>query len=739
MLKNLDEIEDKTHFGSKAYYLGALARAGFRIPQGFAIRRGYNGEIDSLRFAAWAVRSSATDEDQEHFSKAGYYKSYLNVESVAEALEKCFGENAIENAIAQEMIIAEYGGVCVSSSIENSNQVAVEVCLGHNAGVTQGRKEVARVAINGNQVSVVCDPCRILPSIDPRHLLELARSARMLEQKWGFAVDIEWCVRDGDLYYLQARPITGQSTLASLESIKTATQQGLKADVKAHGWGLWTDFSVGDMFPKPSRLFLDFMNDDAGPNWPIRRVFRDLGLAPASKLSGPLFVSICDRAYIHVANYFGLLFPGSALRLRAIQSWTQTLSHAARCLFVVPFRVRALRRRIKTDFSDTKLTELQAKARELARVDVSKLSLAELRVHRESIQSPLDEAIYAHVMCDVLAGASQMWARLLLRARFGSKAAQIESELLTGLSGNLNTETTLALFDVAQGRLTLEELVDRLGHRGTPDWDLSSRRWREDPTQVQRMVAALKESGADPWANFLKQVALRERAEYRMRKHRFILRQVSYVQTLSPLRERTQGVVYGFIEALRNVIVDVGRRTRLNDDIFWLTKTEFENLWKENSSITDLQGKAAKRRIEAALSRRIHLPHVFSDRDVSDKLFEPIEIAEGETTLKGTSASLGVACGRARVVEDLKELVELNRNDIVVTKFADPAYASLLLTGGGLVLEQGSVYSHMAIVAREFGLPAIVNVKDATRKIVDGQAVRLDGKSGELTLGNSLL
>jgi phosphohistidine swiveling domain-containing protein len=758
MLKALEDIyeADKEQFGCKAFYLGALIREGMLVPKGFAVtstsclEKNPHSDVES-----WAVRSSGHDEDQMHESKAGQYQSYLDVRDLQAGIEKCFQENQVASVIAQEMITSDYGGVCFSSSIERGDAVDIELCLGHNAGVTQGKGQVARV--RGNKS--IDDPHGLLTHVSMLQLAKLAAQATLIESRWGFPVDIEWCVRGEDLFLLQARPITGLSTTARLEAIQANTLKMLREDAAAQGFGLWTDASIGDMFRHPSRLFLDLVNYDHGELWSVRRVFRDLGLKPASRLAGPLFVSICDRAYIHVGNYFDLLFPGCAVfpakkgvgvkRRAGLKSWMATFAQASRVLFVVPFRFRSVRRRLARDYSQTKLNALQQEARDYARADLQNLELHELFDRFDHLMKRLsDEAIYAHLMSDVIAGFSHALVRVWLRVLFGSSADSWEFRLTTGIDGNFNTETTLALEDLARGRIPLEAFLERFGHRGNPDWDLASPRWREQPEKVQQMAAAILASNLNHREQFLLQVAEREKAEQELNDYlsakrsrlairEFVFRQLRYLQLYSPLREKTQSVVFAFVEALRGVIVAIGDKTKLGEDVFALTKVEFDALRTRADMLSELKPIVAERKRENQLAKRIYLPHVFDANDLHGELFRPNESSCKESMLKGTRVSRGFVVGRARVVKDLSEATNLGQGDIVVTQFADPSFASLLLSAGGLVLEQGSVYSHTAIIAREFGLPALVNVERATHKIKDGQEIRLDADKGEIWLSEA--
>lgn len=743
MLKNLEDIDlcDKPLFGCKAYYLGKLIRDGFNVPKGFALTDSAD-YIDVGASGLWAVRSSGYDEDQEQGSMAGHYQSYLNVRDLSSTISRCFRENQVASVIAQQMIETDFGGVCFSSRREAQGAVHIEFCLGHNSGVTQGMGKIARVAMASGAILNADDAHGLIHQVPMAMLSSLAEQALEIEKNFGFPIDIEWCVRGTELFILQARPITGMTTCDELEDIKAQTLSSLQAEVSERGFGLWTDFSIGDMFRHPSRLFLDLVNHDHGSNWSVRQVYRDLGLKPASKLKGPLFVSICDRAYINVGNYFDFLFSKSVfvpsksgLNLRrGAKSWSSTLAHMVR-LFGVPFHARTIRRSMYQRYSSAKLDQLISEARVISRRDYADMSFDELFAAFNEVTERLSgEVIYAHLMSDVLAGASHSVLRACLRLLFKKEAESWENSLTTGLEHNFNTQTTLALHDVAQGTLSLDAFLEAFGHRGSPDWEISSKRWREEPEKIRKMAQAMRASEQNVRDVFEGQVAIREKAERELVEYLkkgwvrrlfkpLVLRQLHYFQVYSPLREQTQSVVYAFIEALRVVILAIGEKAGLGERVFALSRDEFYTL----PSLSNLVPKDSQH-----LARRVYMPHLFDASDLKSDLFRLKTTLSCEHMLKGVSVSRGVVVGKARVVDDLSQATDLNSDEIVVAKFADPSYASHLLCAGGLVLEQGSVFSHTAIIAREFGLPAIVNVEHATHLIKTGQGLRLDAECGEL-------
>jgi pyruvate,water dikinase len=169
------------------------------------------------------------------------------------------------------------------------------------------------------------------------------------------------------------------------------------------------------------------------------------------------------------------------------------------------------------------------------------------------------------------------------------------------------------------------------------------------------------------------------------------------------------------------------------DDIFYLT---YEELLQRVDG--ELESEVAKERIAARKTEmeqdaQIEPPDTVCGDHVPA---QPVSLPEDQEYLVGISGSSGLARGRARIVLDPSQApVRLSQDDILVVPFTDVGWTPLLSGIGGIVAETGGQLSHTAIVAREYGLPAVVSVKQATRLIQDGQRVAVDGDSGRVYLG----
>lgn len=186
----------------------------------------------------------------------------------------------------------------------------------------------------------------------------------------------------------------------------------------------------------------------------------------------------------------------------------------------------------------------------------------------------------------------------------------------------------------------------------------------------------------------------------------------------------------------RRFLLELGRRWQerglleKKEDIFLMRLDEMEEM-AVSPHIWD--GAAVRRaEFEAANSRR--WPEIIKDgREIFLKKYEQEDAQDG--VLQGVSGSPGQATGVSRIIRQPEEFHKLKQGDILVAPFTNPVWTPLFAVAGGIVTEVGGILSHGAIVAREYGIPAVMSVSGATKMIVDGQEVTVDGDIGLVYLG----
>ena len=597
----------------------------------------------------------------------------------------------------------------------------------------------------------------------------MAKLALEAEEGFGFPVDVEWALAGEEIWLVQARPISAAARSSTAEQIRRDEVERLERMEREAGQVLaWSDFSLADMLPQPSPLGMEIFNLLTNRGGSIDRALRSFGLRYARpEQVGRTFEVICGRAFLNLGATIQSIDEALPLALdakslpvsgersvdvehiptrlawRGWRSAGRLPGALLRWLFVVPVRFLRLRSHLDRQFREKVHPAVTAEAARLREQDLSGLGSAELLVAlRSRIQRFVDLGYY-HEIADSVSLISHVLLRRSLQRLYAEQADVVEARLTTGLPGNFNTETNLDLARLAAGEIRMEEFLDRYGHRGSPDYEISAPRWREDPRRVEAMAKAIARAGVDSLQQFEEQQRLRTRAEARLSaeigKHfwlrpwrRALLRELDYYQRYSPLRESTQALGFLFIELARRVLLEAASRAGVGNLIFCFTLAEIEKLISEGADPEAVE-RARSRRERLKAARGIYLPHLLRSDDLEAIGRAPVVDPDAREFL-GQSVSTGVVRGRARVVDGLDQARELEAGEILVAASADPSWTPLFLVAGGVVLEQGGILSHPAIVAREYGLPAVVNVPHLTRLIRTGQMLLVDADRGRVVI-----
>ncbi|HEU4324727.1 MAG TPA: PEP/pyruvate-binding domain-containing protein [Roseiflexaceae bacterium] len=310
-------------------------------------------------------------------------------------------------------------------------------------------------------------------------------------------------------------------------------------------------------------------------------------------------------------------------------------------------------------------------------------------------------------------------------------------------------EELARLFGAGQLPLSAQQglrgFLERYGHRGVREIDIGIARWSEDPSYVlgilktyvqiddpdhapDRHFAALQRGAADAARQLLSSARTQRLGRFKAGLLGFLIRRQ---RTLSGLREGPKFWVIRVFASIRRLLRGCGdilaARGLLEqaDDVFFLTLDELDGA--EGRSATQLRQLVAERRREYAQElRRQQSPRILTSEGLA--VYGRAQTL-GAGALAGVGVSPGVAQGRARIIRD-PHGAQLSPGDILVAPSTDPAWTPLFLAAGGLVMEAGGMLSHGSVVAREYGIPAVVGVGQATTTLRDGQLIRVDGNSG---------
>jgi pyruvate,water dikinase len=294
-----------------------------------------------------------------------------------------------------------------------------------------------------------------------------------------------------------------------------------------------------------------------------------------------------------------------------------------------------------------------------------------------------------------------------------------------------------------EGRALLQRVEDFLsdfGFLSANGTDFTVAPWIEDPMLVWRALGRLVSTHARRDPRQIVEIRERERARVRARLNpiarrlfdAFLGSTLSYID----LRERMSIIMSEDAYQMRRIFLALGEQfVKLNvikerNDIFFLYFDEVKALVHEEISSFGIQEKISRRKKKMELDAAIEPAENVIDDTITDHAKEASMLNE---FLTGISGSPGMVSGRARIIHDPSLAPgDLDRSDILVVPFTDIGWTPLFMGIGGIVAETGGQLSHTSIVAREYGLPAVVGVKNATRAIREGQSITIDGNDGRV-------
>lgn len=296
----------------------------------------------------------------------------------------------------------------------------------------------------------------------------------------------------------------------------------------------------------------------------------------------------------------------------------------------------------------------------------------------------------------------------------------------------------------SQGILTaIDQFFTRYGMRGTGEIDLSRPRWYETPTQIIPLLLINIEEN-QPGKHRREFAHGKEEAEKdaqlileRLRKKtwgffrsRLMKRFIKVHRTLIGIREHPKYYMVQNFGLLKEAILEESDRLveagvfADREDIFWFSLAEIRDMIAHHKADLFLM---AQRKETYARNKRLTPPRVITSEG---EIIPGIAIKDLPSgALSGSPVSAGVVEGRARVILHLEE-AKMDRGDILVAPYTDPSWTPLFTLAAGLVTEVGGLMTHGAVVAREYGIPAVVGVENATRIIKDGQQIQVDGTQG---------
>jgi pyruvate,water dikinase len=635
-----------------------------------------------------------------------------------------------------------------------------------------GRQQEMTTWRGGRQVAVpVPETRRRQPVLGEAEALEIARLAKAAERALRAPADIEWVADGAALWVVQARPITTLAAPAPPQRETVWTRANLKEILPE----LPSPLALSYLSAAMNRMFAAYHGSQGHPLPPGTRfvsVFRGRPYLNLTLMQEMTTARGGDPALV-IRLFGGAEAAGPSGASPKVPTGGDRVPLAREMLatfFRTPARGQRLFRRIRR----------QAAA--LRAVALDRLDDRALQAHLEQFQARLLDEATVRRLHEVVSAQSRAYMALerLLAAWISTDPEALVKRLMTGLGTLPNARMTyriMALGAAAAGEASaraffagdldaaavaghraalagsrfldaLDEFLEEFGHRGRHESDVMSPRFADDPLPLLRLIqlhvrARTHEDPARHAAERqLVRRAAREEARRELRRGRgrlaFGVRWLAFsivcraLQRLLALRDECRHVTTLLVAHLRRLTLELGRRAALDGrlasdaDVFFLTWDELPRLLQERAP--DWRGLALARRAERDAHARLPAPVLLGGAPKAGG-----DGPETRDVLSGLGVSPGLVTGTVKVLRSVEDAADLS-GEIGVFPTIEPTLTPLFPLLRGMIAEMGGLLSHAAILAREYGLPAVVNVPDATRRLRDGDRVEVDGTTGRIRL-----
>ena len=722
------------------------------------------------------------------------WASLFNERAILYRMQNGFDQRQLALAVViQKMIPAEAAGVMFTADPLNFNRRVLSIDAGFGLGeavvsglvtadnyrlrgdqilaktIAKKQLEVRALPGGGTQACPVVEQRQQQPALNDGQLGQLAQLGRRIEEHFGCPQDIEWAMAGGAVFILQSRPITTLYPLPEDQDeqghlyLSFGHQQMMTDAMKPLGLACFKYSSGGDgtlLVAAGSRLFMDISHDMATA---FGRMLAVPALGQVDPLIGSALKNLVQRKefikslargkrFLSLSGgYFSPAFIRSVLKTyrrgdaatvpALMQENEQSIQQLADKL--ANLSGDELFQAIDEEL--TQLIKIIGDPRGLAAVWSGTLSVSWLNKHLEKW---LGEKGLADVLAQSAANnvVGEMGLELLDIADVVRPHPAVQEYLAAGPAADTGAffADLQALPGGVEVALVLQKFLAKYGCRCAGEIDITRPRWAEEPAALATLILSnianfapgagqsrfdqglrsyetkrqeisaqlLSRSGGQAKVRKLNQtidrlrnfIGYREYPKYVMMRRYWLVKQAL-------LREATALVQDRVLQQI--------------DDMNYLSLAELRQVAQTR---TGNPAVIAARRAAFAADQKLNVPRLMtSEGEVISGQYQPGN--RPEQALPGIAAAAGVVEGRARVVLRLED-AQLTPGDILVTRYTDPSWTAAFVSISGLVTEVGGVMTHGSVVAREYGLPAVVGVDDATSRIADGQWIRVNGTDG---------
>ncbi|MGG1942003.1 phosphoenolpyruvate synthase [Paenibacillus polymyxa] len=721
----------------------------------------------------------------EHIRKC--WASLFTERAVIYRMQNGFDHSQVYlSVIVQRMVFPQASGILFTADPINGNRklLSIDASFGLGEALVSGlvsadyyqvqdgvivnkRVETKKMAIygrkeGGTETKQLSPDQQKTQTLTDQQILQLARIGRQIEEHFGCPQDIEWCLADDTFYIVQSRPITTLYPIPEANDqenhvyVSVGHQQMMTDPIKPLGISVWMLTGPTPMFKTGGgRLFVDITMGLSSLDG--RQNLLDV-LGHSDPLIKDALITIIERGDFIKLDPSDKSEPGPVKSHKGMSS-ADILEEAGNDPAIVADLIKssetslsALKRNIQTksglDVFDCILEDMQQRRQRAS--DLKNLSVIMSAIHASAwINEKMNEWLGEKNVADTLSLSvpnnvtSEMGMELLDVADVIRPYPKIVEYLQQVKDDNFLDE--LVQFEGGQQvRDAIATYLDKYGMRCAGEIDITRTRWSEKPSILVPMILS-NIKNLEPGASKRKFEQGRQEA---LKKEQDLLARLKQLPGGEQKAEETKQIIdqirnfIGYREYPKYDIVsryfiykqallkEAERLVQANilhekEDIYYLSFEELQETIRTNK--LDYQ-VIDKRKNEYRLYEKLTPPRVItSDGEIITGQYKRENIPA--EAIVGLAVSSGVVEGRARVILNI-EGADLEDGDILVTSFTDPSWTPLFLSIKGLVTEVGGLMTHGAVIAREYGLPAVVGVENATKLIKDGQRIRVHGTEG---------
>ncbi|HEU4556125.1 MAG TPA: phosphoenolpyruvate synthase [Chitinophaga sp.] len=761
--------------------------ANFAEKEAFAVRSSATAEdLPTASFAGQQdtyLNIIGKEEILKHISKC--WASLFTERAVTYRLQNGFDHRKVHLAVVvQKMIFPQAAGILFTADPVTGNRkvLSIDASFGLGEALVSGlvnadnykvrNGKVIDKKISAKQLAVYAlkdggtkqqemEPgLQNRPTLTDGQILRLAQLGRKIEAHFGQPQDIEWCLADDTFYIVQSRPITTLFPIPEANDrenhvyVSVGHQQMMTDPIKPLGLSFFRLTAPRPMFHAGGRLFVDVAPDLASPAG--RAVMVNV-LGKSDPLIRDAFMTILEREDFIKSLPDEDKGPDSKSNNSAAHPDFQTLADYD------PSIVTELIKR-----SETYIATLKQNIQTKSGADLVDFILEDIQRSRQVLSTPQSFGVIMTAM------NAASWINERIEEWLGEK--NVADKLSQSVPNNITSEMGLALLDVADvirpypkviaylqqvkdddflngliklkgGMEALDAIhayIDKYGMRCAGEIDITRTRWSERPAMLAPMILnnirnAAPNASRQRFEQGL-QEALKKEQELLDRlkqlpdgeqKAKETKRMIDLVRNLAGYREYPKySIVSRYFVYKQALLKEAEQLVRANaihekEDIYYLTFEELREVISTNKVNYQV---ISKRKEEYKLYEKLTPPRVItSDGEIITGRYKRESLPAG--AIVGLPVSSGVIEGRARVILNMED-ADLEDGDILVTAFTDPSWTPLFVSIKGLVTEVGGLMTHGAVIAREYGLPAVVGVENATKLIKDGQRIRVHGMEG---------